>query len=190
MRRTPLLLLPLALAACRPTPAADPAALDAVARRYVVLGLELGRHDPNYVDAYYGPDSLRSAAEAESLSVSGIRASAESLITVLGDSVPAYQDSVVAMRHRLHARRSPCQRNAPANARSWAATQPPPTRCRARPLPWRSTRMQFPCQAHVRPNPSVEARPNGVAPGPRGRGADHRPRGPGATPSVPPHLKR
>ncbi len=100
MRRPFLLLLPLALTACRPTPAADPAALDAVARRYVVLGLELGRHDPNYVDAYYGPDSLRSAAEAESLSVSGIRASAESLITVLGDSVPAYQDPVVTMRHR------------------------------------------------------------------------------------------
>ena len=34
-------LLPLALAACRPTPAADPVALDAIARRYVVLGLGL-----------------------------------------------------------------------------------------------------------------------------------------------------
>ena len=95
-----LLLLPLALAACRSTPAADPAALDAVARRYVVLGLGLGRHDANYVDAYYGPDSLRAAADAESLGVAEIRASAGSLITVLGDSVPAYRDSVVAMRHR------------------------------------------------------------------------------------------
>jgi hypothetical protein len=100
LQRPLRLVLPLALAACRPTPSADPAALDAVARRYVVLGLGLGRHDPNYVDAYYGPDSLRTAAEAESLSVSEIRGSAESLITVLGDSVPAYQDSVVAMRHR------------------------------------------------------------------------------------------
>ena len=94
------LVLLAALAACRPTPSADPAALDAVARRYVALGLGLGRHDPNYVDAYYGTGSLRTAAEAESLSVSEIRASAESLIAVLGDSVPAYQDSVVAMRHR------------------------------------------------------------------------------------------
>ena len=66
LQRPLRLVLPLALAACRPTPSADPAALDAVARRYVVLGLGLGRHDPNYVDAYYGPDSLRTAAEAES----------------------------------------------------------------------------------------------------------------------------
>ena len=101
MMRSPIRLgLLLALAACRPTPAPDPNALEPVARRYVVLGLDLGRHDANYVDAYYGPDSLKVAAEAESLSVAEIRASAESLIGVLGDSVPAYRDSVVAMRHR------------------------------------------------------------------------------------------
>ncbi|HEY7612450.1 MAG TPA: hypothetical protein VH764_05620 [Gemmatimonadales bacterium] len=95
-RIVPVLIL---LAACRAAPA-DPAALDPVARRYVVLGLGLGRHDANYVDAYYGPDSLRSAAEAESLSVAEVRASAESLIAILGDSVPRYKDSLVGMRHR------------------------------------------------------------------------------------------
>src|SRR3954470_7943544 len=88
--------------ACRPSePAApDPRPLDAVARRYVVLGLSLGQHDPDYVDAYYGPDSLRTAAMAESLAVPQVRASAESLIAVLGDSVPAYADSLVRLRHR------------------------------------------------------------------------------------------
>ncbi len=86
---------------CRPArQLPDPSALDAVARRYVFLVLELGHHDPNYVDAYYGPDSLRAAAAAESLSVAQVRASAESLIAVLGDSVPAYPDSLVRMRHR------------------------------------------------------------------------------------------
>jgi hypothetical protein len=96
------LALGLALAAaCRPAPpAADPGALDPVARRYVVLGLGLGRHDPNYVDAYYGPDSLRAAADAESLGVAQIRTAAESLIAALGDSVPRYEDSLVALRHR------------------------------------------------------------------------------------------
>ena len=98
------LLLGLALG-CRPEsrPAAeapDPGPLDAVARRYVVLGLNLGHHDPNYVDAYYGPDSLRAAADAESLAVPQVRAAAESLIAVLGDSVPAYADSMVRLRHR------------------------------------------------------------------------------------------
>jgi hypothetical protein len=97
----PLLLVLTLAQACGSAPApADPAALDPVARRYAVLGLALGRHDANYVDAYYGPDSLRAAADAESLGVAQIRASAESLIAVLGDDVPRYEDSVAAMRHR------------------------------------------------------------------------------------------
>jgi hypothetical protein len=103
----PRLVLPLVLAlvaACEspaPPPAGpDPGALDPIARRYVVLGLALGRHDPNYVDAYYGPDSLRAAAEAESLSVAQIGSAAESLMAVLGDSVPAYADTLVGLRHR------------------------------------------------------------------------------------------
>ena len=90
----PILILAAACDAGRP--AADPAALDPIARRYVVIGLALGRHDANYVDAYYGPDSLRAAADAESLTVAQVRASAESLISVLGDSAPRYDDSVVA----------------------------------------------------------------------------------------------
>ncbi len=89
------------LGACRPeAPAADASRLDGVARRYVALALGLGQHDPNYVDAYYGPDSLKAAAERDSLPLGAIRAAAESLLTVLGDSVPAYADSLVAMRHR------------------------------------------------------------------------------------------
>jgi hypothetical protein len=90
------------MAGCRADqpPPADPGRLDAVARRYVILGLSLGRHDPNYVDAYYGPDSLRSVADADSMSVEDVRVTAESLIAVLGDSVPAYIDSIVALRHR------------------------------------------------------------------------------------------
>ena len=95
-----LLLLSLAFG-CRSSAAPpDPATLDPIARRYVTLALGLGAHDRDYVDAYYGPDSLRAAAEAESLSVAEIRRQADSLIGVLGDTVPAYADSVVRMRHR------------------------------------------------------------------------------------------
>jgi hypothetical protein len=87
--------------ACRPeSDRADASELDAVANRYVVLALSLGHHDPSYVDAYYGPDSLKSRADRDSLSLAAIRVAAESLVVRLGDSVPAYGDSLVAMRHR------------------------------------------------------------------------------------------
>jgi hypothetical protein len=78
----------------------DPARLDPVARRYVVLALGLGRHDPNFVDAYYGPDSLKARADAESLSVAQVRSAAESLVAVLGDGTPPYADPLVRLRHR------------------------------------------------------------------------------------------
>jgi hypothetical protein len=62
--------------------------------------LRLGHHDANYVDAYYGPDSLKAAADRDSLPVATIAATADSLIAVLGDSVPAYADSLAQWRHR------------------------------------------------------------------------------------------
>jgi hypothetical protein len=40
------------------------------------------------------------------------------------------------------------------------------------------------------PNPPFEARPNGVALGPRGALVHDAPRGPSTTPSVPPQLER
>ena len=47
------------------------------------------------------------------------------------------------------------------------------------------------CEAQrAGPNPSVNARPNGLAPGPRGRVVHLRPRGPGTNPSVPRYLER
>lgn len=57
----------LFLAACASTPQAAPTAdgLDAVARDYVALILELGEREDGYVDAYYGPPEWLAAAKAD-----------------------------------------------------------------------------------------------------------------------------
>lgn len=75
--------------------------LDAAARRFVILGLAFGKHDPDYVDAYYGPDSLKTAAErfGATLDVPTIRATAESLLVMIGDSAPPNPDTLVRLRH-------------------------------------------------------------------------------------------
>lgn len=52
----------LAACAASPKPTAD--SLDAVARDYVVLTLEIGEREPGYVDAYYGPAEWAEAAKA------------------------------------------------------------------------------------------------------------------------------
>jgi hypothetical protein len=46
-----------------PTAPSGAAAMNAVADAYVRLVLAVGRHDPNYVDAYYGPPSWKADAE-------------------------------------------------------------------------------------------------------------------------------
>jgi hypothetical protein len=95
-------ILPLALlvAACAPgAELPDPSTLDAVAQRYVVLVLQLGHHDANYVDAWYGPDSLKLLADRDTLSVNAIQASADSLVAVLGETTPEYADTLVRLRH-------------------------------------------------------------------------------------------
>lgn len=44
--------------------AADAAALNAIAASYLRLSLEIGTHEPGYIDAYYGPATIKAAAEA------------------------------------------------------------------------------------------------------------------------------
>lgn len=53
-------LLPLFLLSCKENTAPDPnLTMDALAQRYVRLGLVIGQYDEAFVDAYYGPDSLK-----------------------------------------------------------------------------------------------------------------------------------
>ena len=59
------------------------AAMDAVAEAYVKLVLELGEHDGDYVDAYYGPAEWREATGGSGWNVKEIAAQAETRLTEL-----------------------------------------------------------------------------------------------------------
>ncbi|MDO9586618.1 MAG: hypothetical protein Q8R45_12780 [Brevundimonas sp.] len=61
------LLMFLGACATTPAPAADSSgdSLDAIARDYVALILEIGEREPGYVDAYYGPAEWQAAATAD-----------------------------------------------------------------------------------------------------------------------------
>ncbi len=57
--------------------APDP--LSPVAERYAHLVLALGQHDPDYVDAFYGPAEWKTQAEKEKKSLEAIGAEATEL---------------------------------------------------------------------------------------------------------------
>ena len=64
----------------RPVPAGARRPHERLADRYVSLVLALGVHDPDYVDAYYGPPEKRAEAEAAKRPLPEIRASAVALL--------------------------------------------------------------------------------------------------------------
>jgi hypothetical protein len=53
--------------------------LDALARDYLFLELSMGLHDPNHVDAYFGPEEIREAAAQAALSLEDISSRARDL---------------------------------------------------------------------------------------------------------------
>ncbi len=59
------------------------ASVQDVAERYRKLVLAVGQHDPNYVDAYYGPPALQQQAVKEKRSLAAIRKDAEAAIADL-----------------------------------------------------------------------------------------------------------
>jgi hypothetical protein len=73
--------------------------MQALATEYVSLVLAVGRHDPDYVDAYYGPEELRTAAVTRPLA--DIARDAAGLAERLAMAAPGTDaDPMVALRHR------------------------------------------------------------------------------------------
>ena len=96
------LLCLLGACATVPTAGPDPSgdSLDAIARDYVALILEIGEHEEGYVDAYYGPAEWAAAAEANPRPVPQLIQGAASLTDRLQALSTAGADPAVAQRKK------------------------------------------------------------------------------------------
>jgi hypothetical protein len=73
------LLLLLAAAALGGQPARPATPMNTIAERYVKLVLAVGQHDPDYVDAFYGPGAWKTEAARQKIALAGIAAAAARL---------------------------------------------------------------------------------------------------------------
>lgn len=81
-------------------PAAD-SPLDAIAQKYVRLVLALGVHDPDYVDAFYGPAAWRDEVQKAKPALEFIRTEALALAAELDASAPgSASEELLLLRHR------------------------------------------------------------------------------------------
>ena len=83
MRRVLFLFVLCALVTVSASARAAADAMNPVAERYAHLVLALGQHDPDYVDAFYGPAEWKTQAEKEKKSLDAIGAEAAELILTL-----------------------------------------------------------------------------------------------------------
>src|SRR5215471_18233250 len=69
--------------------------MDVIAERYVHLVLALGQHDPDYVDAFYGPSEWKTQAEEQkkSLDAIGVEAAKLSVTLIETPIAPGTADS-------------------------------------------------------------------------------------------------
>jgi len=87
-------------------------AMNSVAERYAHLVLALGQHNPDYVDAFYGPTEWKTQAEKEKKSLDAIGAEAAELILTLA-KIP---DATAAGDEMLQLRREYLQKQISALA--------------------------------------------------------------------------
>ena len=73
--------------------------VDQIAEHYVKVVLAIGVHDPDYVDAYYGPPEWKTAAAAEKKSLDAIAAESKQLRDALS-KVPTPGDEVSRLRNQ------------------------------------------------------------------------------------------
>jgi hypothetical protein len=74
--------------------------MNGAAERYVKLVLAVGQHDPDYVDAYYGPPEWKTEAQAVKRPLPEIRAEASSLSAEIARIPSAGEDEMAALRRQ------------------------------------------------------------------------------------------
>jgi len=82
------------------TPGGNADRMATISREYVRLVLALGKHDADYVDAYYGPDDIKREAEAANLSLDAIAKSVGTLVEWLKGVPAAGNDELSRLRHQ------------------------------------------------------------------------------------------
>lgn len=75
--------------------------MDRIARDYVKLVLALGLHDPDYVDAYYGPPEWKQETESAQLSLAGIEERAKRILDRLDAVEPESAGAMAGPRNRF-----------------------------------------------------------------------------------------
>jgi hypothetical protein len=96
----PLVLAAVAGCASGSRPQSSAETMNPLAQSYVKLVLSLGQHDPDYVDAYYGPPEWRQATEAEQLPLDSIGPRLKALQKELAAVRPAAGDTFAGLRHQ------------------------------------------------------------------------------------------
>lgn len=91
-------LLPAAFAVAAAISAVPRTGMDDIARNYLRLVLALGQHDRDYVDAYYGPPELRTAAEKARMPLADIASRAAGLRAALAKA-PRASGELERLRH-------------------------------------------------------------------------------------------
>ncbi|MFP4542649.1 MAG: hypothetical protein ACLFQU_00320 [Candidatus Kapaibacterium sp.] len=72
--------------------------IDHAAEYFVYLALSMNKHDKDYVDSYFGPDSLRERAAMDNVSLKQIADGADSLIYYLDDFT--FQEQILSERKK------------------------------------------------------------------------------------------
>jgi len=79
--------------------AADSSAMNAIAESYVKLALAAGKHDPDFVDAYYGPPEWKTSADSAAVPLTEVVQRANALLSQLGDRATGDTSGIAQLRH-------------------------------------------------------------------------------------------